>query len=73
MGVPQERFGGNAAAQQAGTAESRILFDDGGSQTQLTGSDRSDVAAGAGSDNRDIKRRLLFHGITPAKFILAAD
>ena len=50
----EQRLGGDAAPVQAGAAEHRLPFDDGGLQAELGGADRGDVAAGAGADDDDV-------------------
>ena len=64
MGIAKQGLGGNASAQQAGSAEPRILFNHGGFQTELAGTDGCHVTARASSDDRDIERRLFLQRIS---------
>ena len=54
IGVVQKNLGGNAADVQAGAAEKRILFDDGGLQSPLARANRGDVSAGSAPDDHEI-------------------
>jgi hypothetical protein len=51
----QEGLGGYAPAMQAGAAHF-LLFNDGDPQTQLSASDRSDVAGGSPADDGYVER-----------------
>src|SRR5438477_7613864 len=51
MRVLEQRFGWNAAPQQARAAERFLLLDDGGLQSELRRADRRDVAARAGANH----------------------
>ena len=64
MGIAQQSLGWNATSEQAGPAVSRVLFNDGGFQTELTGADRSDVSSWSRPNDRYIKRRLFFQDVT---------
>ena len=54
VGVVQENLRGDAAHVQAGAAEKRVLFDDGGLQSPLPGANRGDVAARSAADDHEI-------------------
>src|SRR2546428_8190783 len=71
MGIAKEGLVGNASAQQAGSAEPRILFNDGGFQTELAGTDGCHVTARPSSDDRDIERRLLLQRISLFRTVAA--
>src|SRR2546425_9876174 len=71
MGIAKEGLGGNASAQQAGSPEPRILFNDGGFQTELAGTDGCHVTARPSSDDRDIERRLLLQRISLFRTVAA--
>src|SRR2546425_6245261 len=71
MGIAKEGLGGNASAQQAGSAEPRILFNHGGFQTELAGTDGCHVPARASSDDRDIERRLFLQRISLYRTVAA--
>src|SRR5215813_5045828 len=64
MGIAQQSLSWNAAPKQAGPAVPRVLFDDSGLQTELTGADRRDVSSWSSPDDRYIKRRLFFQDLT---------
>ena len=57
LGGVEQRFGGDAAAQEAGAAETLVLLDAGDLEPQLPGTDRGDVAARSGPDHRDVVLR----------------
>jgi hypothetical protein len=52
--VLEERFGGDAATVEAGPALEGILFDEGGPEPELAGTDRGHVATGTAADDDDI-------------------
>ena len=52
----EQRLGRNAAHAQACATETVFLLDARHRQTKLSGADRSDVAAGTGADDDQIKR-----------------
>src|SRR5262245_510434 len=51
----EKLFGGNAAAQKTGTAEVFIFFDNSCFQSNLCGTDGSDITSGSRADHGDIK------------------
>src|SRR6267142_3310130 len=71
MGIAKEGLGGNASAQQAGSPEPRILFNDGGFQTELAGTDGCHITARPSSDDRDIERRLFLQRISLYRTVAA--
>src|SRR5437773_5236137 len=73
MGIAKEGLGGNASAQQAGSPEPRILFNDGGFQTELAGTDGCHVPARVSSDDRDIERRLFLQRISLYRYRTLKD
>ena len=60
VGRMEQRFGGNAAHQQAGAAEFRLLFDQGCFQSVLAGADGCGVAAGTTPDDNQIVRHFFY-------------
>ena len=65
VGRVQQRLGRDAAAMEAGSAQERILLDDGGLEAELPGADRGDIAAGAGAQNCDVEDFVLSQDPTP--------
>ena len=54
VGVLEQRLGRDAAPVEAGAAEHRRALDDRGLQSELSGANRGDVAAGPGADHDDV-------------------
>ena len=58
LGDVDHRFGGNAAADEAG-ATGALAFDDDGVEAELTGTDGGDVATWASANDEDLTGTLL--------------
>ena len=65
LGRFEQGLAGNAANAEAGSTEGRFHFDAGDVQTELSGTDRGDVAARTGADDDEI---VLLHFSTPKSF-----
>src|SRR5439155_24771037 len=50
----EQRFGRDAAPQQARPAERPLFLDDGGFQPELRGANRGHIAAGPGADHNEV-------------------
>ena len=60
VGGMEQGFGGNAAHQQAGAAEFRLLFDERCFESVLAGADGCGVAAGTTPDDNQIVRHFFY-------------
>ena len=66
LGRVEQRLGRDAADVEAGAAQRLAALGAGGLEAELRGTDRGDIAAGAGADHQDVEIVILSHSILPS-------